>query len=111
MAEDEVPQFRVLNTQSHDRYGLQFPRRKDFSFEKMWDVFQACRNGSDKYIIEEGTPDDFFEQEILYLTASVIQQNIETQMPHLVLFHNGQNDAEMGILEELRIVQDFFLLP
>ena len=88
--------------QTHDRYGLQFPRRKDFSVEKIWEVFQACRNSSSKYQIEEGTPDDFFEHEILYLTASVIQQNVETQLPHLILFHNGENHAEMEILEKLR---------
>ena len=97
----------MLNTKTHDRYGIQFARRKDFSFDKMWEVFQACRNGSDKYMIEEGTPDDFFEREILHLTASVIQQNIETSLPHLLLFHDGANEAQMTILEELRTGFEF----
>ena len=45
-----------------------------FSYDNMWKVLQACRNGSDKDMIEEGTADDFFEREILHLTAFVIQQ-------------------------------------
>ena len=31
--------------------------------EKMWEVFQSARNGSEKYLICEGTPDDFYDRE------------------------------------------------
>ena len=72
--------------------------------EKMWEVFQSARNGSEKYLICEGTPDDFYEREIMYLTATVLQQNLETKLPHLVLFHDGTNDLEMKLLDELRPV-------
>ena len=72
--------------------------------EKMWEVFQSARNGSEKYLICEGTPDDFYDREIMYLTATVLQQNLETKLPHLILFHDGTNDLEMKLLDQLRIV-------
>ena len=72
--------------------------------EKMWEVFQSARNGSEKYLLCEGTPDDFYDREIMYLTATVLQQNLETKLPHLVLFHDGTNDLEMKVLDELRPV-------
>ena len=49
--------------------------------EKMWEVFQSARNGSEKYLLCEGTPDDFYDREIMYLTATVLQQNLETKLP------------------------------
>ena len=72
--------------------------------EKMWEVFQSARNGEEKYLICEGTPDDFYDREIMYLTATVLQQNLETKLPHLILFHDGTNDLEMKLLDELRLV-------
>ena len=72
--------------------------------DKMWEVFQSARNGEEKYLLCEGTPDDFYDREIMYLTATVLQQNLETKLPHLVLFHDGTNDLEMKLLDELRPV-------
>ena len=75
--------------------------------DKMWEVFQSARNGSEKYLLCEGTPDDFYDREIMYLTATVLQQNLETKLPHLVLFHDGTNDLEMKLLDELRQFSHF----
>ena len=94
--------IKVQNMKTIKR--IQYTRGKDMKAEKMWEVFQSARNGSEKYLICEGTPDDFYEREIMYLTATVLQQNLETKLPHLILFHDGTNDLEMKLLDELRLV-------
>ena len=94
--------IKVQNMKTIKR--IQYTRGKDMKAEKMWEVFQSARNGSEKYLICEGTPDDFYDREIMYLTATVLQQNLETKLPHLVLFHNGTNDIETKFLDELRLV-------
>merc|ERR1711990_390706 len=87
------------------RFGIQYTRKKDFKVDAMWETFLSVRRGENSYQISEGTPDDFYDREILYLTASVLQQNIETQLPHLILFHDdamaNRHKQQLDLLDQL----------
>ena len=71
----------------------------------MWETFQSARRGENSFQISEGTPPDFYEREILYLTASVLEQNIATQLPHLILFYDDQMESrlqkQLDLLQQL----------
>ena len=43
LGEDEVPTYRIMNTKTHDRFGVQYVRRKHFETGVMWEVFQSAR--------------------------------------------------------------------
>ena len=71
----------------------------------MWETFQSARRGENSFQISEGTPPDFYEREILYLTASVLEQNIATQLPHLILFYDDRMESrhkqQLDLLQQL----------
>ena len=67
----------------------------------MFQVVESARRNEEKFQLSEGPPEDFFDQEILFLTTSTLEQNIQVGKPMFLLFHDGKNKEEMEIMEQL----------
>lgn len=97
----EPPTYRIMDTASHNRYGRQMMSKKEWKSDRIVEVLESARSGEEKFMLSEGAPEDFYSSEILFLTTAVLEQNIQVGKPLLILFHNGENEEEMQILEEL----------
>jgi len=99
--DDEPPTYRIASTATHNRFGRQAMTKKEWKAARMFQVVESARLNEEKFQLSEGPPEDFFDQEILFLTTSTLEQNIQVGKPMFLLFHNGKNTEEMDIMEKL----------
>lgn len=98
---EELPTYRISHTETGNRWGRRVMRKKEWEPERLFEVFQNAVEANEKFQLAEGAPENFYEMEPLFLTTAVFEQNIAQQKPHLVLFHNGENELEMELLKQI----------
>lgn len=99
--DDAPPTYRITNTETHNKFGRQIMNKKEWKAERMSEVLENARSQDDKFMVSEGAPGDFYEREIMFLTTSVIEQNIQVGKPLLILFYDERNVEELQLLEEI----------